>query len=84
MRVTSSCLMAVAFVLANGCSTSQSSTRSVVEIPVHCAANEVASECLRMVSELCGADGYELLDSKGNPLSVADLRNHIATARCNA
>lgn len=65
-----------------GCSTSPSTPETPVSVPVSCSANQSATECLRAASELCGASGYDLLDSSGNPISVADLKNNVATARC--
>lgn len=71
----------VAIVLA-GCATSPSSNREPISFPLNCRADQDAGECLRTVSEMCGARGYDLFDASGAPITIAELKFGKATARC--
>lgn len=83
MRINPVSVLLVSYaVLVCGCSTAPSAPDTPVSVPVSCTANQSATECLRAASELCGENGYDLFDSAGNPVSVADLKNDAATARC--
>jgi hypothetical protein len=68
--------------MASGCATSPSANRESMSFPLNCRADENAAECLRTVSEMCGARGYDLFDASGQVITIAELKYVKATARC--
>lgn len=65
-----------------GCAASSSNEREPLSFPITCRADQNAAECLRTVSEFCGSRGYDLYDSTGKAITVAELKYDKATARC--
>ena len=84
MRVTNAFISLASYAaLACGCSTSPSTApTSPVSVSLSCTNNQSPADCLRPASELCGEVGYDLFDKSGKAISVADLKNKVATARC--
>lgn len=68
--------------MVSGCATSPSAEREPMSFPLNCRADENAAECLRTVSEMCGSRGYDLFDTSGQPITIAELKYGKATARC--
>lgn len=75
-------LAAVVAAMMSGCAGSPSAERAPLSFPLNCRADENAAECLRTVSEMCGARGYDLFDANEQPITVAELKYGKATARC--
>ncbi len=68
--------------MLGACTSSPADGDRPVSFSVRCAPEENASDCLRTVSEMCGARGYDLFDAEGQPITIAELKYNKAEARC--
>ena len=83
MRIESARFLAVAgAMMVSACANSPSNDRKPMSFPVACRADQNVADCLRVVSEFCGSQSYDLYDSTGKTVTLAELKYDKATARC--